>query len=77
MADDIEQVRKIEQRRGRRPIDSETANERRRRAATLKIILEEGTIDDLKDAMRELGILPDSDRWNETLRVWHDERELS
>ena len=77
MADDIEQVRKTEQRRGRRPVDSETLQERRRRAATLKIILEEGTIDDLKDAMRELGISPDSERWNETLRVWRDERELS
>jgi hypothetical protein len=77
LADDIEQVRKAEQRRGRRPVDSETVQERRRMAAAFKKILAEGTIDDLKAVMRVYGILPDSPEWTECLRIWREERELS
>jgi hypothetical protein len=75
VADDIEQVRRSEQRRGRRPVDSETIKERQRLARALKIILEEGTLDDLKAAMREFGLSPDSPGWTETLKIWRDERE--
>ena len=75
MADDIEQVRKEEERRGRRPVDSETVKERRRMIAALQKILAEGTVDELKAAMRVYGFSLDSPQWNETLRIWREERE--
>ena len=75
MADDIEQTRKEEERRGRRPIDSETIKQRQRTIVALRRILADGTVDELKDAMRVYGLSPDSPQWIETLRIWHEERE--
>jgi hypothetical protein len=75
LAKDIEQVRKTEERRGRRPVDPETIQERRRITAALRKILEYGTADQLKSAMREYGISPDSSEWTECLRIWREERE--
>lgn len=75
MADDIEQVRRAESRRGRRPQDTETINERRRKASALKEVWDYGTEEDLKILMREFGISPDSPEWKETLRTWNAERE--
>ena len=46
MSDDIEQVRRVEMRRGKRPIDVDTVKERQRIAASLREILNYGTIDD-------------------------------
>ena len=77
MADEIEQVRKAEMRRGRRPIDIETVHEKQRMLAALKEIWNEGTVEDLKAVMREYGISEASPEWSETLRVWHDERGRS
>jgi hypothetical protein len=56
-------------------VDSETVRERRRVSAELKKILDEQTIDELKETIRGYGILPDSPEWNECLRIWHDERD--
>ena len=75
MADDIEKVRREEERRGRRPKDAETIDERRRLATALREIWNNGTVEDLKDVMREYGLSPDSPEWTETLRTWSDERE--
>jgi len=75
LADDIEQVRKTEERRGRRPVDSETVKERQRMIAALRRILADGTVDELKAAMRVYGLSQDSTQWNETLRIWREERE--
>ena len=75
MADDIEKVRSAEQRRGRRPKDTETIAERRRIEAELREICDYGTEDELKAAMRRYGLSPDSPEWLETLRIWSDERE--
>jgi hypothetical protein len=75
--DDIERVRRAEELRGRRPVDTETRIERRRKAAALKEIWEYGTEDDLKALMREFGVSPDSPEWKETLRTWNAEREQS
>jgi len=58
-------------------VDSETVRERRRVATELKKILNEQTIDDLQKIMREYGTVPDSPEWNECLRIWREERELS
>lgn len=74
MSEEIEQVRKEEERRGRRPVDSATLEERRRQKAALREIFNYGTIDDLQDAMREYGISPDSPQWVEVVRIWNDER---
>lgn len=74
MADDIENVRRAEERRGRRPKDTETMDERRRMIAALREIWNNGTVDDLKAVMREYGLSPNSPEWQQTLRTWSDER---
>jgi hypothetical protein len=75
LADDIEKVRRAEERRGRRPKDVETIEERRRMAAALLEIWNNGTLDDLMAVMRGYGLSPDSPEWSATLRTWSDERE--
>jgi hypothetical protein len=74
LSDEIEQVRKQEERRGRRPIDDETREERRRQKAALKEILQFGTIADFEAAMLEYGISPDSAEWKAAIRIWNAER---
>jgi len=75
LIDDIEKVRKEEERRGRRPSDKEILKARGRLLAALRDIFENGTLDDLEDTMRGLGISPGSPQWNQAVRIWHDERE--
>jgi len=75
LSDDIEEVRRQEERRGRRPVDSVTLERRRRQKEALREILDYGTIDDLEDAMRARGISPGSPQWAEVIRIWNDERE--
>lgn len=77
MADDIEKVRRAEARRGRRPVDAEAIDERRRMLSALLTILDEGNIDKLIATMREFGLSPESPEWTETLRIWREERERS
>lgn len=74
MADDIERVRKSEARRGRRPVDIETLQEKQRMLTALKEIWEYGTEEDLKTVMREYGLSESSPHWAETLEVWNGER---
>ena len=74
MADEIEHIRRAEIQRGRRPIDIETLQEKRRFLAALKEIWNDGTIDDLKAAMRVYGLSEKSPEWSEALRVWNAER---
>jgi len=74
VADDIEQVRKAEMQRGRRPIDLETIQERKRILAALRDIWNEGTVEELQDAMRVYGLSEETPEWNETLRIWNAER---
>jgi hypothetical protein len=45
--------------------------------AALREIVEYGTTEDLKAAMREYGLSEDSLEWAEVLRIWNDEREQS
>jgi hypothetical protein len=74
VADEIEQVRRTETRRGRRPIDSETVEENLRKLAALREILKHGTLDDLKALMREYDLSEGSAEWKEALRIWNGER---
>jgi hypothetical protein len=73
--DDIEKVRRTEERRGKRPIDPEVVAERNERAAAFRKALAHGTDDDLKAIMRERRISPGSPQWVEALRIWREERE--
>ena len=75
MDDEIEQVRKAEQRRGLRPVDSELVAQNRRKLAALREIVSYGTIEDLKAVMREYGLAEGSPEWTAALQVWNDERE--
>jgi len=75
LADEIEGVRKAETRRGRRPLDTTAIEQNRRRLEALREIVEYGTTDDLKAAMRGYGLSEDSPEWAEALRIWNDERE--
>jgi hypothetical protein len=74
LSDEIESVRKEEERRGRRPTDAEILRARRRLLAALKEIFENGTLDDLEATMRYLGISPGSPQWDQAVQTWHDER---
>jgi len=75
--DDLERVRKAEMQRGRRhPLDVEAAEERRRHLAALREIVKNGSVDELKEAMRAFGVLEDSPEWREALRIWSAERAL-
>lgn len=75
MSDDIENVRKTEERRSRRPVDPEMIDERRRQLAAFREILNYGDFSDLETAMRGYGLVPDSHQWAEVVRIWNDERE--
>lgn len=76
MADEIEieLVRKAEQRRGRRPFDIDTFHEKQRMRIALREILNYGTVEDLKEAMREYGLSEGSPGWSKALQVWYAER---
>jgi hypothetical protein len=67
----IERARLADSRRGKRPIDFETLDERRRRKAALQVIVDFGTEEDLKAFMRKRGLSEESHEWHEALRIWH------
>jgi hypothetical protein len=73
MPDDheIEDLRRQERsRRGRRPVDIEARRQRQRYLSALRKIVEEGTEDDLKLALRQIGLSEDSPEYAEALRIW-------
>jgi hypothetical protein len=74
LADDIEEVRRTEEQRGRRPKDAETIEERRRMSTALREIWNNGDVEDLKAVMREYGLFPESPEWTATLQTWSHER---
>jgi len=74
-SEEIEKVRREEMRRGRRPVDSQTLAERKRMLAALREIVNYGTVEDLKTAMREYGLSEDSPDWTAALQIWNDARE--
>jgi hypothetical protein len=70
--DDIQKVRKAEQRRGsrRRPLDQTKLEERRKCLADLRNIYQNGTLEELKSTMLQAGLTPTSPEWAETLKIW-------
>jgi len=73
--DEIERIRRQEERRGKRPVDSETVAEKKRKLVALRTIWENGTAEDLERAMRLYGVVPGSVEWNAALQVWRGGRE--
>jgi hypothetical protein len=74
MPDDIEQVRRVEMRRGKRPIDVDAIQARRQFLTELKTIWEEGTVEDLEAVMRVYGLSEKNPEWIQTLKTWDAER---
>ena len=74
MADDIDRVRKADMQHGRRPIDLDAVHERQRIVAALREIVNYGTEEELKDAMRAFGLSEKRPEWAEALRIWNAER---
>ena len=67
---DIEDVRKAEERRGKRPLDSTAIAETRRRRAALRELLQYSTPGEFEELMREAGIEPRSEDWRQLRRTW-------
>jgi hypothetical protein len=74
ISSDLDEVRREEMNRGRRPIDLETRRQRQELLHDLRKVLEIGTEDDFVAAMRALGLQTDSPSWSEILRIWRDYR---
>lgn len=72
--DEIERVRREEERRGRRPVDSDTRELRQRLIAVLSDIYNYGNLDELEAVIRECGVSSDSPQWAEAVRIWSAER---
>ena len=70
--DEIDDVRKEEQSRGKRPVD---ISARKRRFALLrkfKEALESNDVELFKEALiHDLGQLPGTPEYNESLKIWH------
>ena len=71
---DVEDVRREEMSRGRRPISLETRRQRQELLRDLRKLLELGTEDEFVAAMRALGLQDDSPGWGEILQVWREYR---
>jgi hypothetical protein len=71
---DVDDVRREEMSRGRRPIDLETRRQRQETLHDLRQLLAVGTEDEFVAAMRALGLRDDSPKWNEILRIWSEYR---
>ena len=63
---DLENVRRAEMSRGRRPVDLETRRQRDEMRRDLKRLLEFATEDEFVAAMRALGLPADSPRFSRT-----------
>ena len=68
---DIEDVRRTESRRSRRPIDLE----QQRRKKQLEKALRDGSLEDFKAAMLALGWPPGSVNFEQAMKIWRGHRE--
>jgi len=73
-ASDVENVRREEMSRGRRPVDLETRRQRDELRRDLKRLLEYATEDEFIAAMRALGLPAGSPRFREVLQIWRENR---
>jgi len=72
VVDDIDRVRKADAQR--RPVDLDAIQERQRIIAALREIVNYGTVEELKDAMRAFGLSEKKPEWAAALRIWNAER---
>jgi hypothetical protein len=69
---EVEEVRRAEMNRGRRPIDLETRRQREKLLRDLRKYLDLGTEGEFVAAMRALGLPEDSESFHEALRIWRE-----
>jgi len=71
---DVDDVRREEMSRGRRPVSLETRRRRQELLRGLRKLLELATEDEFVAAMRALGLRDDSPDWAEILEIWREYR---
>ena len=71
---DLDDVMLQETRRGRRPIDLEAKRLRVQRLRDSRKLLESGTEEEVKMALRAAGLRDGSPRFVESLRTWRENR---
>jgi len=71
---DVEDVRREEMSRGRRPISLENRRQRQELLRDMRKLLDVGTEEDFVAAMRALGLHVDSPNWSEILQAWREHR---
>jgi hypothetical protein len=69
---DVEDVRREEMSRGRRPIDLETRRQRENQRRELRDLLDFGTEEELVAVMRAFGLADDSERFQKALQIWRE-----
>jgi hypothetical protein len=74
--EDIQEVMAEEKSRGsRQPTSPAARRERAKRLRDVKVLLQQGTEDDIKAAIRAAGIPLESPAAVEILRIWREYRE--
>ena len=73
--DDIEKVRRSEQRLGKPPVDEDLIRERNARSAAFRKALEHHTTEKLTAFMLKYGFSPDSPEWSELMKIWTEQHE--
>lgn len=69
---DVEEVRRAEMNRGRRPIDLETRRQRENQLRELRDLIDFGTEEELVAVMRAFGLADDSERFQKALQIWRE-----
>jgi hypothetical protein len=72
--DDVEEVRRAEMNRGRRPVDMETKRQRQELLRELRKLLDVASESEFVAAMRALGLPEDSPTLREVLEIWPQNR---
>ena len=72
--DDVEEVRRAEMNRGRRPVDMETKRQRQELLRELRKLLDVASESEFVAAMRALGLPEDSPTLREVLEIWRQNR---
>jgi hypothetical protein len=71
-SDDIQDTRREEERRGKRPVDISAKKRRLMLLKKFKEALENNDIEAFKEAIiNDLGQLPDSSEYRASLQIWH------
>jgi hypothetical protein len=68
----VEDVMREEKSRGRRPVDTDILRGRQRRLQDLRKWLRRDRAEDFAEAIRDLGIEPDSQEYQDALRIYEE-----